>query len=150
MILFLARCAIERLPRGRIARRERLALIKRLRADFADVVDAHQRRGVRTLFVADRIFGHALGRRRPARLRHAGHRAQRAVELANQTVEGNHAGGQKFIQPVMMYLCSLGETTPTCVWVKSDGQIKVRPFFASKVCFWYTKCVPPPSLTSFR
>ena len=56
----------------------------------------------------------------------------------------------KFIQPVMMYLCSVGETTPSCVWVKSEGQIRVRPFLASKVCFWYTKCVPPPSFTSFR
>ena len=63
VVLFLARCAIERLPRGRIARRERLPLIERLRANFADVVDAHQRRGVRTLFLADRIFGHALRRR---------------------------------------------------------------------------------------
>ena len=34
--------------------------------------------------------------------------------------------------------------------MKSDGQISVRPFFAWKVCFWYTKCVPPPSFTSLR
>ena len=58
--------------------------------------------------------------------------------------------GQKFIQPVIMYLCWVGETTPECVCVKSEGQMSVRPFFASKVCFWYTKCVPPPSLTSLR
>src|SRR5512145_614087 len=114
------------------------------------MVHAHERRGMPAILVGDFLFRHSRRRRRPCRVRHAGNRTQRAVEFADQTVNGDHTSGQKFIQPVIMYLCWVGETTPTCVCVKSDGQMSVRPFFASNVCFWYTKCVPPPSVTSLR
>src|SRR5262245_15357555 len=102
------------------------------------------------LFLLKRSFANSHRRRRPACLGDARHRAQRAVDFADQIVDRAHGWGTKFIQPVIMYLCWLGETTPACVCVKSEGQMSVRPFFASNVCFWYTNWVPPPSVTSLR
>src|SRR5262245_9632070 len=90
MILFLARRLLERLARRRIASRERLSLVQRLRAHLADMVDPHQRR--RMLLVALFAFGNLLRRRRAARLRDSGNRAQRAIELGDQLVECNHFG----------------------------------------------------------
>ena len=46
MVFFLARGALERLTRVRIARRQGLPLVERLRAHLAHMVDAHQRRSV--------------------------------------------------------------------------------------------------------
>jgi len=90
VVLLLARRLLERSARARVPRRERLALVERLRTDFAHMVDAHQRGRVLPLAGAELGLGHALGGRAPRRLGHAGDRPQRAVELADQSVDGKH------------------------------------------------------------
>src|SRR3990170_8439214 len=114
------------------------------------MVYAHKGRHMAALFLGDFMFRHLLRRRRPIRMRGPGNRTQGTVEFCNQPIQRGHQEGTKLNQPVMMYLCCVGDTTPTCVWVKSEGQIKVRPLRASNVWFWYTKRVPPPSVTSLR
>jgi hypothetical protein len=84
---FLLRRALERLPRARVARRQRLALVERLRADLAGVVDAHQRRRVRAALAGKLGLGKLVSRHRAQRLRRSKHRAQAPVEGNDQIVE---------------------------------------------------------------
>src|SRR5204862_8034967 len=97
----------------RIARRERLALVQRLRANLADMVDAHQADHMVALALIERRLRLRVARRGTRGVRHAGNRAQGAVELANEAIDVHGLGGSgtKLNQPVMMYLCSVGETT---------------------------------------
>jgi hypothetical protein len=90
--LFLARRLRERLARLRLARGERLSLVERLRADLADVVHAHQRRGMTSLFLHQRSFCDLLCGRSALGMRDAGNRAQRAVEFCDQAI---HCGDYK-------------------------------------------------------
>ena len=53
----------------------------------------------------------ALERAAGEETEHLAWTAQRTVELQDQVVDRDH-DGTKFIQPVMMYLCSAGATTP--------------------------------------
>ena len=91
MVLLLARRLLERGASLRIAGGQRLALVERLRADLADMVDAHQRSGVVALIGAQLGVGHAFGGRASRGLGDAGDGAQRAVEFADQSIKGKHA-----------------------------------------------------------
>ena len=71
VVLLFARRLLEGVARCRIARGERLALVERLRAHLADVVDAHQRRGVRALGGVEFGFGQGFIGPRPVAARHA-------------------------------------------------------------------------------
>jgi len=72
-------------PRGK-----RLALVQRLRANFAHVVDPHQCRSMGSLIGAQLRFGHALCGRGARRARDAGDSPQRAVESVDQVVDRGH------------------------------------------------------------
>ena len=56
----------------------------------------------------------------------------------------------KLNQPVMIRFSWLGEGIPLWKKVQSEGQMSVNPFLGWTVIFWWTNCVPPSSVTSFR
>ena len=91
MILFLARRALERLTRMGIAGCQRLPLIQRLGAHFADVVDAHQRGGMPAVVLAELRLRRSVAGRWPARVRDPAYRAQRPVDLRDELIEVRHA-----------------------------------------------------------
>jgi hypothetical protein len=76
-------------------RRQRLALVERLRAHFAHVVDAHQRRGMGARLGFQRGFGNGFSRRRPGRMRNAGDRSQRTIELCNKAIHRERLAEKK-------------------------------------------------------
>ena len=92
MLFLLARGHCELVLDGGIAGDERLRGVECLRADLAGVIDAHQARRV-TPFVGrhDGLLEIGPGRR-PRRGRHAGQRAQRAIEADDEIVQ--HVGAR--------------------------------------------------------
>lgn len=74
----------------RVARGQALALVKRLGADLAHVIHAHQRRGIGARIRLELAFrdGRARGCAPPAM--HARHGAQRTVEMNDQRVKFRH------------------------------------------------------------
>ena len=64
----------QRLPNDRVAAGRRLTLVERLRANFTNVINAHQRAGVR-FFVRGPSLG--FGQRVPRRCMRAGRRGKK-------------------------------------------------------------------------
>jgi hypothetical protein len=90
MVLFLARRLLKSGARTRIAGGERLTLVQRLRADFSDMIDPHQRRRMCPRLLVQLAFRDTHGRRGARRMRDTADRAQRTVELRDETVEARH------------------------------------------------------------
>ena len=85
---FLARGLLEHGPQFGAARRERLRVVQRLRADLADVVHAHQRDRFARFVVGERLgLAHPDGGRRARRRRSRGQRAQGSIGGGDQLVE---------------------------------------------------------------
>ena len=70
-----------------VFRSERLALVERLRADLAAVIDAHQGGGMPALRLRQVRLGELIGRRRAARLGRPRKGAQAPVELDDQSIQ---------------------------------------------------------------
>jgi hypothetical protein len=70
-----------------VAREGGLAVVKRLGADLARMIDAHQAGGMAAFDVVHGALGHARSWRRPLRVRVTGHRLQRALASRQQTVK---------------------------------------------------------------
>ena len=90
MIRLLGRGLFECRTRFGIARSQRLALIKRLGADLAAVVDTHQRRGQLSFPRREIDVGHIAIRMRPRAVRRCEHRAQSVVEGDDQAIQVKH------------------------------------------------------------
>src|SRR6266702_2238627 len=88
VIAFFPRRLLEFQLQRRIARGERLALVERLRADFAAVIDPHEGGSAPALEVRQIGLRVLPGRGRPARGRDPGHGAQPPVEFGDQPVDG--------------------------------------------------------------
>ena len=56
----------------------------------------------------------------------------------------------KLNQPVMMRFSCVGDGTPRCMKVQSDGQTSVRPFLGCIVTFWWKNCVPAADTSRTR
>ena len=90
MVLFLPRRALERLTRMRVSGRQRLPLVERLRAHFADVVHAHEGRRVPAVLLAQFSFRQRFGGGVAARLRNVVDSTQRTVDLRDESVDVPH------------------------------------------------------------
>ena len=88
VVLLFQRRLLQRQPVAGLARGQRLALVERLGADLADVVDAHQRRGVRALGALQCSLRDIGRGRRPLRPMHARQRAKRNIESPYEPVYG--------------------------------------------------------------
>src|SRR5439155_5846433 len=93
VIAFFPRRLLELQLQRRIARGERLALVERLRADFAAVIDPHEGGGAPALETRQIGLRVLPGRGRPARGRDPEHGAQSLVEFGDQLVDGATAYG---------------------------------------------------------
>ena len=88
MVGLLARGLVERAAQA--VRSERLPLIQRLGADFAAVVDSHERGRMAALGFAQIGLRQFLARGRPCRRMHAEDRAQALVEFSDAAVDVDH------------------------------------------------------------
>ena len=88
MVAFLARGLAELARQSRVGGRSGLAFVERLRAELADVVDAHQRGRQMPGCRFGRLGRIAPGdRQRPARPAHAGQRRQRPAEARKAPIQ---------------------------------------------------------------
>ena len=112
MVLFLARGLRERLARLRAPGDQRLSLVKRLGTDLAYMVYAHEGRGVRLWRLVERGVCNAVGGRRTLGMHDARDRAQRAVELPDQSIHAgtiNETGAEAPVSPAVRLLLRSGE-----------------------------------------
>src|SRR2546425_8866918 len=96
MIGLLARRLRESALEVFVRRRKRLALVERLGAHLAAVVDPHQGRRVAAQFVVEVFLGYGLGRAGPARDRLAQDQTQCLVELEDAAIEVEARGVRDF------------------------------------------------------